>query len=68
MWDFLIVLGQVPGTNFVITFSEIIGFCLLMPFLWAARKRLLRANPKRTVYLLAVYLQTKKGQQLKLRV
>ena len=29
MWDFLIVLGQVPGTNFQITINEIYGFVLV---------------------------------------
>ena len=68
MWDFLLVLGLVPGTNFQITFSELVAFYILLPFLWAARKKLLHKNPKRTVSNLVIYLQTKKGQQLRLPV
>ncbi|HEX5394804.1 MAG TPA: hypothetical protein VFW52_00350 [Candidatus Saccharimonadales bacterium] len=68
MWDFLLVLGRVPGTNLVITFSEIIGFSCFLPFIWLAHKRLLHADLRRTLRLLQLHLQTKKGQQLKLPV
>lgn len=68
MWDFLLVLGQVPGTNFEITFSEVVGFCILLAFLWAARKKVLHFNLKRTARLLIIHSRAKKGQQLKLSV
>ena len=32
MLDFLLVLGLVPGTNYQINFTQVLGFCLL----WAA--------------------------------
>lgn len=66
MWDFLLVLGRVPGTDFVITFSEIAGFCLVLPFAWLARKRLLHADLRRSARLVLIYVLTKKGQQLRL--
>ncbi|MEX0881406.1 MAG: hypothetical protein WDZ34_00775 [Candidatus Saccharimonadales bacterium] len=68
MWDFLLVLGQVPGTKFVITFSEVVGFCILTPLLWAARKKYLHTDLRRTIRLLTVHLRSKKGQQLRLPV
>ena len=68
MWDFLLVLGQVPGTNIVITFSEVVGFCILAPLLWAARKKYLHTDLRRTMRLLSVHLHSKKGQQLRLPV
>ena len=66
MLDFLLVLGQVPGTNFQITFYELVAIYALLPFLWLARKKLLHIDPCRTTRNLFVYLHSKKGQQLKL--
>jgi hypothetical protein len=68
MWDFLLVLGRVPGTNFVITFSEVIGFCLYLPFAWLAWKQLLTFNLRRSTRLIITYASTRKGQQLRLPV
>jgi hypothetical protein len=68
MWDFLLVLGRVPGTNFVITFSEVIGFCLVLPFVWLGRKKLLKADIRLSGRLILTYVLTRKGQQLKLPV
>jgi hypothetical protein len=68
MWNFLLVLGQVPGTKFVITFSEVVGFCIVAPILWMAYKKLFHIDPRRTIHLLITHLRTKKGQQLRLPV
>lgn len=42
MLDFLLVLGQIPGTNFQITFTEFLVFCLLF-IAWLYRYRLRKA-------------------------
>ena len=68
MLDFLLVLGQVPGTNFQITFSELVAFYISVPLIWAVRKKMLHTDPRRTARLTLIYLQTRKGQQLKLPV
>jgi hypothetical protein len=68
MWDFFLVLGRVPGTDFVITFSELAGFCLVLPFIWLARKKLLHADLRRSARLILTYALVRKGQQLKLPV
>lgn len=68
MWDFLLVLGQVPGTNFVITFTEVVGFCILTSFLWATHRKLLHKGLRQTARLLLIYLKTRKGRQLRLPV
>lgn len=68
MWDFLLVLGRVPGTDFVITFTEVIGFCLVLAFFWLAWKKLPRADIRRSGRLILTYALTRKGQQLKLPV
>lgn len=36
MLDFFIVLGQVPGTNYQITFNQILVFLSIMLLLWLA--------------------------------
>ncbi len=67
MWDFLLVLGQVPGTDIQITFLEVVLFCLLISLFWFSRKQLLKL---RLVYKylanLHIYLRVKKGAQLHL--
>ena len=68
MWDFLLVLGQVPGTNIEITFSEVVGFCILTGLLWAFRKKFIHKDLKRSARLLITHIHTKKGQQLRLPV
>jgi hypothetical protein len=66
MWDFLIILGRVPGTNFQITFEEIVGFCLFAALLWLMRKRAGLIHLKTTLRILWLAWRIKKGQQLKL--
>jgi hypothetical protein len=39
MWDFFIVLGQVPGTNLQITFNEIVIFVAVVLALFVAYRR-----------------------------
>lgn len=68
MWDFLIVLGEVPGTDYEITFSQIVGFCLFAGIVWTVRKRSLIAHPRRNIHQLWLQQRFKKGQQLKLPV
>ena len=68
MWDFLLVLGRVPGTNFVITFSEVLCLCAVLPLVWLARNRLLHADLRRSGRLLVLFITTRKGQQLRLPV
>ncbi len=64
MWDFLLVLGQIPGTDIQVTFLEIIGAFILVILAFLARKKLVHSWHK--IQLLHLYLHTKKGQQLKL--
>lgn len=68
MWELLLVLGQVPGTNYEITFAQVVLFCLMAPLMWLAYRRLLRLNPRKSANLIITYLKTRKGQQLKLSV
>lgn len=68
MWDFLLVLGEVPGTDFRITFAEILIFCLFISLIWLARKRLLSLKPTQYLQAYRRQLFAKKGQQLKLPV
>jgi hypothetical protein len=66
MLDSLLVLGEIPGTDYEITFSQVVGLYLLAPGLWVVRKKLLLPSPKRTLRQILTQLYTKKGQQLKL--
>lgn len=66
MWEFLWVLGIIPGTNFQITFSEwLLASLLTLIWLFTRKKHITHRN---ILYLLSIYWQTKKGQQLKLPV
>ncbi|OGL26465.1 hypothetical protein A3E49_00915 [Candidatus Saccharibacteria bacterium RIFCSPHIGHO2_12_FULL_49_19] len=64
--DFFIVLGQVPGTDLQITFNQIVIFSVVAPLLWISGKKFLHVDFKRAILLAAVYIHTKKGQQLRL--
>ncbi len=66
MWDFLIVLGIIPGTNIQITFSELCVSSALVLSLYLIHKEHL--TPKRALYLISIYWHSRKGQQLKLPV
>jgi len=66
MLDFLLVLGLVPGTNFQITFAELVAFYISIPFLWAARRRIVHISPLRTAHTVIIYSRFRKGQQLRL--
>ena len=66
MLDFLLVLGLVPGTNFQITFAELVAIYITVPLLWAVRKQILHIYPRRTANNMLIYMQFRKGQQLRL--
>ena len=73
MWDFLLVLGQIPGTNIQITFLDLVGFCLLLLVTLLVRKKHLKLGLSPKSWTHAVrhwrsYLLVKKGTQLKLPV
>ena len=72
MWEFLLALGQVPGTNFQITFTEILWAVYLLLVLWLYRKKIFpkKSALKNLVYLgrhFDLFLLTKRGSQLRLR-
>ena len=50
MWDFLLVLGYVPGTNFQITFGELVAFILIFSALIYTYKKLPLKRQKRLVH------------------
>jgi hypothetical protein len=64
MLDLLLVLGQVPGTNFQITFYEIVSFCTILT-IWYFRRQLRRAFITAKDRLLA-YLKQKAWQRRQL--
>lgn len=67
MWDFLLVLGQVPGTDIQITFLELLLATALAAAFLLYRKHLLKASTlNHLIHQLLLYLRTKRGQQLKL--
>ncbi len=69
MWDFLLVLGQVPGTKFQITFLEIVLFCASAGlFLFFRRQPLRIRRIASEIIAQARSLRVKKGSQLKLPV
>lgn len=73
MWDFLIVLGQIPGTDIQITFLELLCFSILLILLFLYRRRLLNIKfvSMAAVYFAKhwrLYLLVRKGTQLKLPV
>ena len=79
MWEILLVLGRVPGTNFQITFYEFVIVCLAgLGLLWLRKKQFDYKDTVRRLlgfrisrYLVRyrkLYLLTKKGTQLKLPV
>lgn len=54
MLDFFLVLGQIPGTNFQITFNEIIFSLLIMWVIYhVVRAILAHSKPKRQVIQLS---------------
>ncbi len=64
MLDFLLVLGQIPGTNFQITFYELIAGIILV-LIYALRYRMLRlaiSQKKRSIN----YLRQKSWQRKQL--
>ena len=69
MLNEFLVLGQIPGTNLDITFNELMIVLDLIPLFWLLHlNRLSLDQIKRTPQILAIYLSTRKGHQLKLRV
>lgn len=73
MWDFILVLGQIPGTNIQVTFSEFIVMLIIAWLAWRARRKHIgvRRFMKSTLYFAGhwqQYLRNKKGSQLKLSV
>ena len=63
------VLGQVPGTNFQLTFSEIllmIDIALVVYLIW--RRRSMVENIKYQYMYLRLYFSVRRGQQLRLQV
>jgi hypothetical protein len=79
MWESLLVLGEVPGTDHQITFEQLAALCLFITGATLIRlKRIslaqilsLRSKVKLSRFIIRyrkVYLLTKKGTQLKLPV
>lgn len=67
MLGFLLVLGQIPGTNFQITFSELLILLLLAIVIWEARRMNLHLKDvKKLPAYLKFHLLIRKGAQLKL--
>lgn len=66
MWFFLLILGQVPGTDIRITFWDLLVILILSIILWRNRKTLL--HPSYILHLIKIHLRTRKGQQLRLQV
>jgi hypothetical protein len=69
MLNNLLVLGLVPGTNFQITFSELLllfDACLVLVLL--LRKQWLLKKISYYKLYIHLYLSTKKGQQLNLQL
>lgn len=58
MLNELLVLGQVPGTNFQVTFSDYLtAVCLLaLVLVWRRNPRLFRYATARTEFLIAIFL------------
>jgi hypothetical protein len=69
MLNEFIVLGLVPGTSLQITFSELLTACIALPLLAFCLKQaqLIRRAQYTRLYI-SLYLSTKKGQQLSLRL
>ena len=66
MLDFLLVLGQIPGTNLQITFNEITIFITAV-FIWYFRRQL-RALAIREYKLSLAYLKHRYYQHLQLKL
>lgn len=67
----ILVLGQIPGTNFQITFDELLILTDVVLVIYLLRHRLgdIRTLPRRINYFrlyFSIYLSTRKGQQLSL--
>jgi hypothetical protein len=72
MWEFLF-LGQIPGTNFQITFSELAVAVELGLIYWLMRQRHISykdvlMHPIYFVRHWQLFVRTKKGAQLELPV
>jgi len=68
MLDFLLVLGQIPGTHFQITFYELILFSLLL-MAWLFRGQLRRlALAKKNQFITQLKLKLWQRRQLSLPV
>ncbi len=68
MLDFLLVLGQIPGTNFQITFSEMLVLVALVGVIYVVRKEHFLVNgiswmPK----YIKLYTGSQKSNQLSLK-
>jgi hypothetical protein len=69
MLDFLLVLGQIPGTNFQVSFEELITIYLAVGLAWYVHhRRWTVADAQRAARLTRLYVSTKKGTQLKLSI
>ncbi|HVS78794.1 MAG TPA: hypothetical protein VHD84_00690 [Candidatus Saccharimonadales bacterium] len=68
MFNNLLVLGLVPGTNLMITFNELVALLDAALVLYLLRKRMhLRLPDIRYYWLYArLYIEFRKGQQLSL--
>lgn len=66
MLDSLLVLGELPGTDYEITFWQVVVLYLLLLIAWSQRKKLTLPSPRRTIRQILTHFQSKKGQQLKL--
>lgn len=69
MWETLLALGQIPGTNIQITFTELLIVVELILLAYLFRNKIGKLlHFRQTLHLIHLYLLTKKGQQLKLPV
>lgn len=69
MLNEILVLGQVPGTNFQVTFNELLFVfdVLLLAVLLRKRVHIIQRLSYYRLYV-HLYLSTRKGQQLRLPV
>lgn len=70
MLDFFIVLGQVPGTNYFLSFADILWLALVLlitPMLWNRRQILAFQWSQRHLTLFLIFLRLELGLR-KLRV
>ena len=70
MLDDFLILGQVPGTNFQITFSELLLLLDAVLIFYLLRKHHLSPfeKIKWQYYYIRLYLSVEQGQQLRLPV